>query len=80
MLLFVFQLVSKLSRLLTLTDLEDENYLARQLPDGPAVSNEEVDALEGNINGTKRGEASIKKRTLPDGQVSPLFDPAFTLF
>eukprot|EP00210_Caulerpa_lentillifera_P004839 g4620.t1 len=63
------KLISKFSRLFILTDLDDENYLAQQLPHGPAVDKEEVDALEGNINGTKRGEASLKKRTLPDGQM-----------
>ena len=53
------------------SNVHEEMDFASLLPEGPSLEDEDVDDLEGNIKGIKRGEVSAKKRqqTVENGQV-----------
>ena len=68
---FDAQLISKFAKIVASSTVHEEMDFASLLPEGPSLEDEDVDDLEGNIKGIKRGEVSAKKRqqTAENGQV-----------
>ena len=56
------QLIAKLTRIVGSAEIERQGAVTSWLPEEPELAAEDVDDLEGNIKGTKRGEVSLKKR------------------